>query len=223
MKRTIPVAFILLLSAAGGCTGVNQPIKNLGKSDTDLISDLHIQALRNHVQELTLALYRNNPEELGKAPDMSLEARMAQVLDHPTDVSYRELSYKHGVAAIELAFDRNYRADRVFALMLGVSSMLRLSYNNLDELFLFDQLDPQKLYDSARNLERIAWRMRSETHRGKPLLRLGPVHGKGAFEDTLSRMVSIQDLMAEIIATKTQRMINRAVHGATTLFIPIGI
>lgn len=214
------LAATLVLAA---CSGVKHPIKNLGKSDIDLVSDIHIQALRAHVRELTLKLYGRNPDELEKAPRASLEARLGQILNHPTDVSYRELDYKNDVPAIELAFDLDYRGDRVFALLLGVSSMLKFSYNDLDELFLFDELNPQSLYDSARNLEKIAWRLRNETHRGKSLISLGPVHGRGSFEDTVSRMVSIQDLMAEVIAAKNQRVINKAVQSATTFLIPIGL
>ncbi len=216
-------ACLLAASVLVACSSVKQPIKNFGKSDIDLVSDIHIQALRTHLQELTLKLYGRNPDELGKASGTSLEARLAQILDHPTDVSYRELDYKHSVPAIELAFDLGYRGDRVFALLIGISSMLKFSYNDLDELFLFDNLDPQSLYDSARNLEKIAWRLRNETHRGKPLIRLGPVHGQGSFEDTVSRMVSIQDLMAEVIAAKTQRAVKKAVQSATTFLIPIGL
>ncbi len=221
MRRIILIASILPCLVA--CNSIKQPLKNLVKSDIDQVSDIHIQALRNHVQDLSLKFYEKNPAELGKVPGVSLEARMAQILNHPTDVSYRELDYKHSVLAIELAFDPGYRGDRVFALMLGISSMLRLSYDDHDELFLFDELDPQKLYDSARNLEKVAWRLRTEPRRGKPLMNLWPARGQGAFEDTVNRMVSIQDLMAEIIAAKTQRVVNRAVQGATSILIPIGI
>ena len=211
------------LSVLVSCSGINTQIRNLGKSDVDLVSDIHILTLRDHLQELALKLYEKNPGELGKVPGISLEARLAQILDHPTGILYRELDYRHSVSAVNLAFDHGYRGDRVFALLLGISSMLKLSYNDLDELFLFDKLDPQKLYNSARNLEKIAWRLRAETRFGKPLMELGPVQGQGSFEDTIIRMVSIQDLMAEIIASKTQRAINKAVQSATTILIPIGL
>ncbi len=223
MKKTAFTIQLLLIPTLIACSGINKPIKNLAKSDIDLVSDIHIQALRSHTRELILKLYGRNPDELGKAPGMSVETRMAQILNHPTDVSYRELDYKHSVPAIELAFDRGYRNDRVFALLLGISSMLKYSYNDLDELFLLDELDPQKLYDSARNLERVTLRLRFETHRGKALMDLGPTHGQGSFEDTISRMISIQDLMAEIIAAKTERVLNKAVQSATTILIPIGL
>ena len=223
MRKAILIATILPVAALTACSGIGQPIKNLGKSDIDLVSDINIKMLRGHLQELTLKLYGRNPDELDKAPSLSFEARMAQILYHPTDISYRELDYRHSVPAIELAFDHNFRGDRIFALLLGISSMLKFSYNDLDELFLLDKLDPQKLYDSARNLEKIAWRLRTETRRGKPLIVLGPMHGQGSFEDTISRMTGIQDLMAEVIAAKTERILNTAVRSATTMLIPIGI
>ena len=217
------ILIMCLLPILTACSGVTTQVRSIGKSDIDLVSDIHIQAIRDHVQKLALRLYGKNPDELGKVPGMSLETRLAQILDHPTDIQYRELDYKHSVPAINLAFNPGYRNDRVFALLLGINSMLRLSYNDLDELFLLDELDPQKLYDSARNLEKVAWRLRTETHFGKPLINLGPMHGQGSLEDIISRLISIQDLMAEIIAAKTQRVINRTVQGATTLLIPIGI
>ena len=223
MRKTVFIVCLLPVLVVTACSHMGQPLKNLGKSDIDLVSDLHIQALRTHIQDLALNLYSKNPDELGKVPNLSLEERLAQILNHPTDVSYRELNYKHSVPAIELAFDRSYRGDRVFALLLGINSMLKFSYNNNDELFLLDELDPQQLYDSARNLERITWRIRNETKNGKALINLGTVHGQGTFEDSLNRMVSIQDMMAEIIASKTQRVVNKAIHGATSLLIPIGI
>ena len=205
------------------CAGIKQPIKNIGKSDIDLVSDIHIQMIRSHVEQLTLRLYEMNPDELGKFPSISIENRMAQILNHSTNISYKETNYKDSIAAIELAFDYNYRGDRVFALLLGISSMLKFSYNNLDELFLFNTLDPQKLYDSARNLEKIALKLRTQTYRGKTLIKLGATHGPRSFEDAMSRLISIQDMMAEIIVAKTQRIINKTVYSATTLFIPIGL
>ncbi len=219
MKKTIPPVCLLLALTA--CSNVATQIKGLGKLDVDLVSDIHILVLRNHLHEMALKLYDRNPDELGKTPGLSLEARLAQILDHPTDVSYRELDYKHSVPAIELALDHDYRGDRVFALLLGINSMLKFSYNDLNELFMFNELDPQKLYDSARNLEKIASRLRLETRRGKPLINLGPMHGRGAFEDTIARMAGVQDVMAEIIAAKTQRIVNKTVQSATTLLIPV--
>ena len=47
------------------------------------------------------------------------------------------------------------------------------------------------------NLERIIRRLRIESEHGKPLLNLGAVYGEGSFEDMITRMISIQDVMAK--------------------------
>lgn len=217
------MACIAITITANACTGIKQPLRNLAKTDIDIISDIHIQMLRTHMQELALTLYDNNADHLAKAPYLSLENRMVQILDHPTDVAYREISYKQSTEAIELAFNPHHGGDRVFVLLLGISSMLRLSYNNLEELFLLDELDPQMLYDSARNLEAIAQRLHSETFLGRTSINLGSASERQSVENRLASMVSIQDMMAKIIASKTKRMIKTAVHSATTILIPIGL
>lgn len=215
---------LVVAMACCACTSVKQPLKNLAKTNMDMISDIHIQVLKTHMQELSLALYTNNPTQLGKVPNLSLENRISQIINHSTDVYYRESDYQQSIEAIELAFTPNYRGDRVFVLLLGINSMLKQSYNNLEEVFMFDNLDPQKLYDSARNLERVAWQLHDAATREKALISLGPTptSERNSIEYTLIRMAGIQDMMAKIIASKTQRMINTAVQNATTILIPIG-
>lgn len=223
MKKSAFITCAMMAVTISACAGIKQPLKNLAKTDIDMVSDIHIQALKTHMQQLALALYAQNANQLAKMPNLLLEHKLAQILDHPTDVSYREADYKQSTDAIELAFNPHYEGDRVFVLLLGINSMLRLSYNNLEELFLFDELDPQKLYDSARNLEAVARRLHSESTLAKMPLNLGSASERRSIENTIAHMVSIQDLMAEIIVSKTQRMIKTAVHSATTMLIPIGL
>ncbi len=209
----------LALIFVPSCANINAPIKKLGKSDIDLVTDMHINRLQEHIQELIVQLYERNPEELRKTPQMTIEKRLVQILQHSTDIAYKETNYFNSVAAINLASDKDYEGDRVFSLFLGIGSMIRFSYNNQKEVFILDKLDPQKLYDSARNLEKIIWRLRNE--HGKALLELGPAHGKNSFEDIMTRMIAIQDMMAIIIADKSNRIINRVVYGTAGMLIPL--
>ncbi|EXJ12109.1 hypothetical protein [Nitrincola nitratireducens] len=43
-------------------------IKNLAKSDIDLVADAHIDEINRLSRELTIKLYQRNPRELAKAP-----------------------------------------------------------------------------------------------------------------------------------------------------------
>ena len=60
----------LLLVACGG-----YELKNLAKSDVDLVTDEFIDESRRLVRELTVKLYKRNPAELSKTPGMTIEKR----------------------------------------------------------------------------------------------------------------------------------------------------
>lgn len=221
-RNLVLTSMLLMLTFILSCAQVYKPVKNLGKSDIDMVADTHIRTMQKLMQGLIVQIYERNPEELRKTPRMSIEKRLVQIFRHPLDVSYKETNYLNSVAAINLALDEQYENDRVFALFLGINSMLRLAYNNQEEFFLFDEINPQKLYDSARNLENVVWRLRKKTSSGATLLELGPVHGKNSFEETIAQMVALQDVLALIIADKTKRIINRMIHGAATgVMVPL--
>ena len=73
--------------------------------------------------------------------------------------------------AIVLALKPEFAGDRVFAFGVGLASMVFISYNEKTEFYLTDTLDPQKLYNSARNIEVAAWKLaNARGARGEPLL-----------------------------------------------------
>ena len=92
---------------------------------------------------------------------------------------------------------------------------------------MLDDIDQQKLYDSARNLETISWKLNnSKDENGNLLLLSNGYSADGvanySYERVLSQMMIIQDMMAIIISDSTNRTINEVVHGfASFFFIPI--
>ncbi len=118
----------------------------------------------------------------------------------------------------------SFEGDRVFALMVGIRSMLHQAYGNKLEFFLLDELNQQALYNSARNLEIIAWRLNSYRNaQGQPYLLTNGYEGPVAnlsYERLFGKMIGLQDMMAKIIEGKTNRAINTVVHSfaSTTLF-----
>lgn len=197
----------------------NTDLKVLGKSDIDTVTDMHIRALNGHLVDIILLLYKHNPGELKKNPNITVEMRVNQVIYHSTDIVYPEINNLQQVHAIELGLSPDFRGDRVFALALGIGSMLRNSYNNLDEVFMLNQLEPQMLYDSARNLEVVLARLNNLP----PDIGFSPGvehSGTDSLNARMQRMVSLQDMMAQISANSSQRIINTLVRKAT--LIPIG-
>ncbi|WP_027854586.1 hypothetical protein [Marinobacterium litorale] len=229
MTRAFALIILLLLQ---GCAGGenNRPfqLKSLAKSDIDMVADAHVNAVNALVRELTIKLYKRNPRELKKAPPgTTLAKRLSQLLDAPRRINHAELGNRYGVEAIPLAFEPEFRGDRVFALMVGISGMLHASYGYRDEFFLLNEIDQQKLYNCARNLEAVAWRL---NHRRQPngelFLLSNGISESGvqnlSFERIFGKLIAHQDMMARIVADKTNRAIKSVVVGfASSSLLPI--
>lgn len=191
-----------------------------------MVADSHIRQTNELLKSLITKLYKRNPRELKKIPGKTITDRIAQVFTDPANLKFEELSGKESIEAILLSFDEHFKGDRVFALGVGLRGMLYRSYSEQTELFMLDQLDGQKLYNSARNIEIVAWRL---AHRRMPNGELflltnsttDPVNL--SFERLFGKMIALQDMMAGITADRTERTINKIVHGiASAVFLPVG-
>ncbi len=229
------LAFLLLIAMAllPGCrnridmSGLNQ----LAKSDIDMIADTSQREMNLLMEDLLVKLYQHNPGELDKGRGLSVGQRKGQLFDRPGRLVFHELDLKQGTAALDLAFDPGYKGDRVFALMAGLVGMVRSVYNWQNEQYMFDSLDEKKLFDCARNLEVLAWRLYNTRDSSGALLLLSNGHGNGnsngnnpedkSFERTFGKMIAIQDLMAFTVAGKWDRGVNTAVK--KVVFFPLGI
>lgn len=223
------IAFLLAL-ALTACSAGNRPFefKNLAKSDMDLITDIHILEIRDAIRELTVKLYKRNPRELAKVPEMTVSARLDSFMTvQRPEGGYAELDGLDGVDALYLAFSEEYEGDRVFALMVGITGMISASYNNQLEFYLLDDIDQQKLYNSARNLETVAWLLNTRKDINGDLMLLSngiALDGTPnySYERVLAKMIVIQDMMAKMVADSTNRHINQVVHGVASMtFFPI--
>ncbi|OEE61472.1 hypothetical protein A1OO_10280 [Enterovibrio norvegicus FF-33] len=226
-RHWLCVVLVLVLSA---CSSSSRPFafKNLAKSDMDLITDIHIVEIRDLIQTLTIKLYKRNPRELTKVPGATVNARLASFMTVKRPINgYAELGNIDGVDALYLAFAEEFEGDRVFALMVGITGMVSSSYNNQLEFYLLDDIDQQKLYNSARNLETVAWLLNTRTDsNGNLMLWSNGLTEEGvpnySYERVLGQMMVIQDMMAKMVADSTNRHINQVVHGfASMTFFPI--
>ena len=199
---------------------------DLAKADVDLAAEVHSQGCLASVRLIMEKLYRRNPREWRKGNYSSLEAAVARAFDARSEFRFAELGNTRGADAIMLALKPDYAGDRVFAFGVGLASMVFLSYNGKTEFYLIDTLDPQKLYNSARHIEIAAWKLaNSHDAQGQPLLladeAIGDVRNL-SFEREFGKMIAYQDVMAEIAAQRTNRVIRRVVQTvATAAFLPI--
>jgi len=225
------LSVLLLIFIVSGCSGNNDKpfsMKNLAKSDIDMVTDVNIKAWKRLARELTIKLYKRNPKELKKVPGMTLERRL-DMLFPPKRLpnGFKELGYKDGIAVAPIAFADDYHGDRVFAYMAGITGMLHSAYNGKEEMFLLDELSHQKLYNAARNLESFAWHLNNRHDpQGNLYLLSNGIAPDGtpnfSYERILGKLIILQDVMATVIADSTNRTINRVVQGAASMtFFPI--
>jgi hypothetical protein len=134
-------------------------LNRFAKTDIDMIADTSQREMNRLMEDLLEKLYKRNPHELQKGSGQSIGQRQNQIFDTPGRLIFKELNNTQGTAALNLAFSPDYQGDRVFALMTGLVGMVRSSYNWLDEQFMFDSLNEQELFNCARNIEVLAWRL----------------------------------------------------------------
>ncbi|MBW2689942.1 MAG: hypothetical protein JRC99_08430 [Deltaproteobacteria bacterium] len=190
-----------------------------------MVADTSLHELNRLLEDLLVKLYKRNPRELDKVSGMSIGQRQNQIFDTPGRLVFKELKNLQGTAALDLAFDPDYQGDRVFALMTGLTGMIRSTYNWKSELFMLDSLDEQKLFNSARNIEVLVWRLSNTRDPAGELLLLS--NSRSGEEQNLSyerlfgKMIAIQDMMAFTVAGKWDRGVNTAVK--TAIFFPMGM
>ncbi|MFM2591112.1 hypothetical protein [Vibrio sp. TBV020] len=225
------IALLSLMIVLNGCGSMPKPMRNLGKSDVDFVMDVHARQLKAQMVELTRKLYVRNPIQLSKNPSATIDSRIEQIFGPEDSITlppleFDELGGVTGIDAILLSFDENFEGDRVFAATVGLSEMLRRSYNHQQEFFILDSLDEQALYNSARNIEIFVWRLyHRKDENGKPYIYTNATTEAGgdiSFDRLFTKMVMIQDMMALIVADKTNRGITKVAHGvAQFVFLPV--
>src|SRR6516162_8745652 len=214
-------------------TGKRQPpverdfrVSDLAKADVDLVTEVNARESLASARLLMEKLYRRNPRELRKGNAQTMDAALARAFDAQHQFRFAELNNIRGSDAIVLALKPEYAGDRIFAFGVGLASMVFLSYGGKTEFYLTDTLDPQKLYNCARNIEIAAWKL-ADAHdaHGEPLILSNEIAGDVrnlSFEREFGKMIAYQDVMAQIAAQRTNRTIRRVIQTlATAVFLPI--
>ena len=215
-------AVVLLLSA---CAGSDFKFRDLAKTDTDMVVEAHYQESQRLLRELDLKLYKRNPREWRKS-GVSPEKRVAELFAQSGPLQFVELAGVSGTGAIELALDPGFDGDRVFAFIAGLNHMIRQSYGFHSQFYIFTELNEQQLYYSARNVEIAAWRLSQGLgDDGRPLLLSNSISGKLqnlSYERLFGKLIATQDLLADVMAQKNQRFINKVAQNVATMaFFPL--
>ncbi len=237
MRKT-PLLLLFASFLLAGCAGQSiqrkdgsssvRPFKatNLAKSDVDMVIEMHQQEVLKSLKTLTLKLYRRNPQEFRKVGLDSAESATERIfaqIDQWAEAPLRQLDWE---AQFRLAFLEGYTGDRVHAFMSALTIMLMAAYENKTAFYLLDELSPQKLYNSARNIEVAVWKLSNARQpNGARVLISNSMDGEVqnlSFEREFGKLIAQQDVLALIMEDKSNRSINRILQNAATfIFLPI--
>ncbi len=224
---------ILLLTACQTNPGKDSQVKSrqfkvgdLAKSDVDMVAEVQLASTMEYLQLLTEKLYKRNPKEWRKWGVASRDEALAKIFSSARLSGYPQLRGKRSAEAIKLAFADEYSGDRVLALAEGLRGMLLDAHNGKQAFYLLDELDPQKLYNMARNIEIVVWRLsNAQSEQGQLFLVSNETHGAVtnlSFERLFGKMIALQDSMARVVAETTNRRIKNIIQSmASAVFLPI--
>lgn len=210
-----------------GCAGSHEDVKgrsfemcSLVKTDIDLVTETHQRVVFAALKELAVKLYKRNPREWKKEGHRSLEEAVSALSTDP----FPTVNGKSSTDCIRLAFDEEFQGDRVKAFVAGMESMVLNSYDGHRKLYIYNMLDAQKLYNSARNIELASWLIRTKHDSKNKLFLLSSGEGDEmnlSFERLFGKIINAQDMMAQIMADRTNRTIKNVIQTLVTAFIPI--
>lgn len=204
-------------------------LSRVAKGDIDDVSETHQRAMLNSLRTLALKFYKRNPREFRKSGFADAEPAVETLFEGLDDwdlAAARTIDWPKRLAE---AWQTGYEGDRVRALFEGLLVMCMASYDNHRAFYFTTSLDPQKLYNSARNLEAVAWKIaHARNERGDLILVSNSMDPAGdanlSFEREFGKLIATQDNLALIIEDKGNRTVRTGmVNLATMIFLPIPV
>ncbi len=199
----------------------------LAKADFDRMADVELAENTQSLRNLMLKLYKRNPHELAKSTADNAEKMTEWVFEGELQHhwQFKEIDNKQGTDALFLAFDASYQNDRVLPFIVGLQTMLAKAHGNKTEFYLTDKIEPQNIYNVARNIEIAAWKLSNARDiNGELYLLTNEISDKDrnlSFEREFGKMIGRTDLYAIALAEKSQRLISRVMQSiATAVFLP---
>lgn len=198
----------------------------LGKTDFDRMADHEIRENIQSLRTLMIKLYKRNPSELKKSTSDDAEKMVNWVFNGNHNWNFEAINNVQGTDAIYLAFNEEYKGDRVLPFIVGIYTMLIKAHGGKKEFYLFDSVDPQLLYNASRNIETAVWKLsNAKNSTGKPFLLANELTEKEnnlSFEREFGKIIGRTDFLAFTLSEKMERSITRVIQNlATGIFIPI--
>ena len=200
-------------------------ISAVAKNDGNMVVETNLRHSRRYLRELARKLYKRNPNQLWRGGHASHDAALNALFGPHRPAAYPGLQGRRSAQAIGLAFEQGFHGDRVGAFIEGMLTMQADAYDGKDAFYIYDILDPQKIYYLARNFETAFWKLRHDRDvHGQLFLLSNSTNGGGnlSFERLAGKLIALQDLTAKVVADGSNRQIKNAIQRVTSVvFFPI--
>jgi hypothetical protein len=233
MARSVTLLLVFAMALAACATRVDSQGRRytdvnpryLAKSDVDRVVDADRNEVIAGLHRVAARLYRRNPREWQKGGSATAEAALKRLFSGATN--FPELEGRREGDAALYAFSANYAGDRVLALMAGLLGMVYAAFENKTDFYLLDDLNEQKLYNCARNVEIALAKLSSAKGLGnEPLLLSNDLDVNRpnlSIEREFGRVIGLLDFLSLVVSDKNGRAITRVTQSvATAIFLPVG-
>ena len=231
----LPAAAMLLSACATpGPVGKEKPIpvrehkhvlSRLGKTDFDGLAEVELRENTQRLRLLMVKLYKRNPRELRKSTAGNAEHMALSVFEGRHEWKLGEINEAQGAGAIHQAFRPDFEGDRVLSFIVGLQTMLLKAHGGKTEFYLTDSIDPQKVYNVARNVEIAVWKLsNARDEKGELYLLSNEINADArnlSFEREFGKIIGSLDLYAEALAEKREYSLVHVVQTfASAIFLP---
>lgn len=201
----------------GAVRGAGFTGSELLQSEGNRVAQAAMQANLQGLLLLADKLYRRNPAEWRKtaATRQAALARLTAVLEGSQP--WPALGPTRDVAALSLALAPGFDGDRVAAFIAACADTIVTAHGGQRSFYYLDGIDPQHVYNAARNMEIALWILNTRQGiDGAPLLRaneLGPDARNLSFEREFGKIIGRLDLLATVLAERHRRAAINYVQG----------
>ena len=199
------------------------------QSDANRITQQAMQANRRSLLLLADKLYRRNPAQWRKSA-ASREAALSLVESAMlSDQPWAPLEGRRDVAALSLALAPEFSGDRVAAFVIACNDTIVTAHGGKREFYYLDGIDPQYVYNAARNMETALWILNTRKDaRGQPLLLSNEMDADSrnlSFEREFGKIIGRLDLLASYMTERYRRAAINYVQGLLMapilVFLPV--
>ena len=233
MFRILIILIFLLLTGCANNTLKNKDttqydrssISQFGKTDFDRMADYEIRENIESLKILMVKFYKKNPKELRKTSSDNAEIVTNWVFNAKHDWKFKSINFAQGTDALNQVFDESFEGDRVLSLITGLYTMIKKAHGDKIEFFIFDSLNAQLIYNFARNVEIVLWKLSTKKNITGQLFLVSNEMDKNkenlSFEREFGKVIGRIDYFAYALSEKSERGITRALQSiATGIFLP---